>query len=71
MAVELSKVKKELDAITWNVNHLTDKMGMSQNMIMVLDAEMAHVLEKRDQSYQRIKMLRIKRDKGVLYLSLC
>lgn len=71
MAVELSEVKKELDAITWNMNHLTAKMGMIQNKIRVLDVEMAHILEKRDKSYERIKMLRRQRDKGVRSLSLC
>ncbi|CAA7015027.1 unnamed protein product [Microthlaspi erraticum] len=64
MAVELNEVRKEVDAITWNLNHLSDKMGKSQNKIKALDVEMAHVLEKRDRSYERIKMLRIRRDRG-------
>ncbi|CAA7029765.1 unnamed protein product [Microthlaspi erraticum] len=66
MAVELNEVRKEVDAITWNLNHLSDKMGKSQNKIKALDVEMAHVLHKRDRSYERIKMLRIRRDKGSL-----
>ncbi|EOA33180.1 hypothetical protein CARUB_v100133261mg [Capsella rubella] len=64
MAVELNEVKKELDAITWKINQLADKMGKSQNNIRILDLEMAHILEKRDKLYGRIKMLRIQRDKG-------
>lgn len=69
MAVELNEVKKELEAITWKINHLTDKMGKSQNNIRVFDVEMARILDKRDKSFVRIKMLRIQRDKGVRYLS--
>ncbi|ESQ48441.1 hypothetical protein EUTSA_v10020348mg [Eutrema salsugineum] len=64
MAVEMNEVKKDLDEITWKINLLSDKMGQIQNKIMVLDVEMALVLEKRDKSYERIKMLRIQRDKG-------
>ncbi|EFH46739.1 hypothetical protein ARALYDRAFT_493672 [Arabidopsis lyrata subsp. lyrata] len=64
MVVELNEVKNEVDAITWKINHLNDKMGKSQNNIRGLDVEMAHILEKRDRSYERIKMLRIQRDKG-------
>ncbi|CAN8270185.1 unnamed protein product [Cochlearia groenlandica] len=64
MAVELSEVKKELDAITWKINHLTDKTGKIGNNIKVLDVQMAHILDKRDKSFERIKMLRIQRDKG-------
>lgn len=65
MAVELNEVKKELDAITWKISHLNDKMGKSQSKIMVLEVEMTHILEKRDNCYERIQMLRIQRDKGV------
>ncbi|KAG7548195.1 hypothetical protein ISN44_As12g033980 [Arabidopsis suecica] len=64
MAVELNEVKNELDAITWKINYLNDKMGKSQNKIRGLDVEMANILEKRDRSYERIKMLRIQRDKA-------
>ncbi|XP_010502759.1 PREDICTED: proton pump-interactor 2 [Camelina sativa] len=64
IAVELYEVKKELDAITWNISQLSDKMGKLQNNIRMLDLEMAQLLEKRDKSYARIKMLRIQRDKG-------
>ncbi|CAD5323140.1 unnamed protein product [Arabidopsis thaliana] len=64
MAVELNEVKKELDAITWKINHLSDKVGKSQNNLRVLDVKKAHILEERDRSYERIKMLRIQRDKG-------
>jgi len=71
MAVELNEVKKELDAITWKINHLSDKVGKSQNNLRVLDVKKAHILEERDRSYERIKMLRIQRDKGVRYLSFC
>ncbi|CAN6810772.1 unnamed protein product [Brassica oleracea] len=64
MAVEMNEVKKELEAITWNINCLSDKLRQIQNKIMMLDVEMAHILELRDISYERIKMLRIQRDKG-------
>ncbi|KAJ4897999.1 Proton pump-interactor 2 [Raphanus sativus] len=64
MAVELNEVKKELEATTWNINRLSEKLGQIQNKMMMLDVEMAHVLELRDRSYERIKMLRIQRDKG-------
>ncbi|XP_010487352.1 PREDICTED: proton pump-interactor 2-like [Camelina sativa] len=64
IAVELYEVKKELDAITWNISQLSDKMGKIQNNIRMLNLEMALTLEKRDKSYARIKMLRIQRDKG-------
>ncbi|KAF8100303.1 hypothetical protein N665_0227s0035 [Sinapis alba] len=64
MSVELNEVKKELEAITWNINRLSEKLGQIQNKIMMLDVEMAHILELRDKSYERIKMLRIQRDKG-------
>nr|VDC81856.1 unnamed protein product [Brassica rapa] len=64
MAVEMNEVKKELEAITWNINCLSDKLRQIQNKIMMLDVEMAHILELRDRSYERIKMLRIQRDKG-------
>lgn len=72
MAVELNEVKKELEATTWNINRLSEKLGQIQNKMMMLDVEMAHVLELRDRSYERIKMLRIQRDKGVYkpFLSL-
>lgn len=40
-------------------------MGQIQNRIMALDVERAHILEQKDKSYERIKMLRIQRDKGV------
>lgn len=68
MAVEMNEVKKELEAITWNINFLSDKLRQIQNKIMMLDVEMAHILELRDRSYERIKMLRIQRDKGVKIL---
>lgn len=68
MAVEMNEVKKELEAITWNINCLSDKLRQIQNKIMMLDVEMAHILELRDRSYERIKMLRIQRDKGVKIL---
>ncbi|CAH8358236.1 unnamed protein product [Eruca vesicaria subsp. sativa] len=64
MAVEMNEVKKELEAITWNINCLSDKLGQIQNKIWGLDLEMAHILELRDKAYERIKMLRIQRDKG-------
>ncbi|KAJ0249270.1 Proton pump-interactor 2 [Hirschfeldia incana] len=64
MAVEMNEVKKELEAITWNINRLSEKLGQIQNKMMMLDVEMAHVLELRDKSYERIKMLRMQRDKG-------
>ncbi|KAL0676251.1 hypothetical protein Bca4012_004232 [Brassica carinata] len=64
MAVEMNEVKKELEAITWNINCSSDKLRQIQNKIMMLDVEMAHILELRDRSYERIKMLRIQRDKG-------
>ncbi|KAL0717241.1 hypothetical protein Bca4012_066563 [Brassica carinata] len=64
MAEEMNEVKKELEAITWNINGLTEKLGQIQNKIMMLDAEMARVLELRDKSYERIKTLRMQRDKG-------
>ncbi|CAN8269308.1 unnamed protein product [Cochlearia groenlandica] len=72
MAVELNEVKKEIDGITWKISHLSDKMGKIQNKIKVLDAEMAYIHEKRDKSYERIKMLRLQRDKGhcVMFLLL-
>ncbi|EFH61338.1 hypothetical protein ARALYDRAFT_478964 [Arabidopsis lyrata subsp. lyrata] len=63
-AVELYQVKKEHDAITWKINLLAEKMGKSRNKIKILDVELAHILEKRDRSYERIRMLRIQRDKG-------
>ncbi|CAH8293737.1 unnamed protein product [Eruca vesicaria subsp. sativa] len=62
MAVEMNEVKKELEAITWNIQELSDKMGQAQYKIMVLDAEMAYILEQRDKPYEKIKMLRIQRD---------
>ncbi|XP_010465483.1 PREDICTED: proton pump-interactor 2 [Camelina sativa] len=64
LAVELYEVKKELDAITWNISQVSDKMGKIQNNIQMLNLEIALILEKRDKSYARIKMLRIQRDKG-------
>uniref|UniRef100_A0A1J3DHL7 Proton pump-interactor 2 n=1 Tax=Noccaea caerulescens TaxID=107243 RepID=A0A1J3DHL7_NOCCA len=64
MAVELNEARKEFDAIAWNINLLSDKMGKIQNKIKVLDVEMARILDKRDRSYERIKMLRIRRDRG-------
>ncbi|KAG2309807.1 hypothetical protein Bca4012_085091 [Brassica carinata] len=64
MAVEMNEVKKELEAITWNIQQLSDKMGQIQNKMMVLDAEMEYILEQRDKSYDKIKMLRIQRDNG-------
>lgn len=72
MAVELNEVRKEFDAITWNINLLSDRMGKIQNKIKALDVEMARILDKRDRSYERIKMLRIRRDRGVnmIFLSL-
>jgi hypothetical protein len=39
-------------------------VGKSQNNLRVLDVKKAHILEERDRSYERIKMLRIQRDKG-------
>ena len=72
MAVEMNEVKKELEAIAWNIQQLSDKIGQTQNKVMVLEAEMSYILEQRDKSYERIKMLRIERDKGVkVLLSLC
>ncbi|KAF3587875.1 hypothetical protein F2Q69_00031546 [Brassica cretica] len=64
MAVEMNEVKKELEAIAWNIQQLRDKIGQIQNKVMVLDAEMSYILEQRDKSYEKIKMLRIQRDKG-------
>ncbi|CAA0405766.1 unnamed protein product [Arabidopsis thaliana] len=64
MALELNEVKNELDAITWKINDLSEKLWKSQNNIRVLDLEKAHILEQRDRFYARIKMLRIQRDKG-------
>ncbi|CAN7106921.1 unnamed protein product [Brassica rapa subsp. narinosa] len=64
MAVEMNEVKKELEAIAWNIQQLSDKVGQTQNKVMVLEAEMSYILEQRDKSYERIKMLRIERDKG-------
>nr|VDC72523.1 unnamed protein product [Brassica rapa] len=64
MAVEMNEVKKELEAIAWNIQQLSDKIGQTQNKVMVLEAEMSYILEQRDKSYERIKMLRIERDKG-------
>ncbi|KAF8083566.1 hypothetical protein N665_0765s0009 [Sinapis alba] len=61
---EVVSEEKELEAIRWNIQQLSDKVGQIQNKIMVLDAEMAYILEHRDKSYERIKMLRIQRDKG-------
>ena len=40
MAVEMNEVKKELEAIAWNIQQLSDKIGQIQNKVMVLDAEM-------------------------------
>ncbi|KAH0880751.1 hypothetical protein HID58_068145 [Brassica napus] len=64
MAVEMNELKKELEAIAWNNQQLSDKIGQIQNKVMVLDAEMSYILEQRDKSYEKIKMLRIQRDKG-------
>ncbi|CAH2053648.1 unnamed protein product [Thlaspi arvense] len=62
-AVELHGVKNDLDAITWNMSYLRDKVGKVQGKIRALGVELARVLEKRDKCYERIKMLRIQRDK--------
>lgn len=70
MAVEMNEVKKELEAIAWNIQQLSDKIGQIQNKVMVLDAEMSYILEQRDKSYEKIKMLRIQRDKGVRFFCL-
>lgn len=70
LAVEMNEVKKEAEAITRNIQQLNDKIGKIQNKIMVLDAEMGYILEQRDKSYDKIKMLRIQRDKGVKILFL-
>ncbi|XP_018486121.2 proton pump-interactor 2 isoform X2 [Raphanus sativus] len=64
LAVEMNEVKKEAEAITRNIQQLNDKIGKIQNKIMVLDAEMGYILEQRDKSFDKIKMLRIQRDKG-------
>ncbi|KAL1202478.1 Proton pump-interactor 2 [Cardamine amara subsp. amara] len=64
MAVELNEIKKEVDAITWKISHLNDQAEKSKNKIKDLEVEMAYIIEKRDRSYGRIKMLRIQRDKG-------
>lgn len=70
LAVEMNEVKKEAEAITRNIQQLNDKIGKIQNKIMVLDAEMGYILEQRDKSFDKIKMLRIQRDKGVKILFL-
>ncbi|XP_023632713.1 proton pump-interactor 2-like [Capsella rubella] len=64
LALELNEVKEELDAITWYIRDLEDQLGKSQSTMRYLDGEMTLILEKRDKSYERIKMLRLQRDKG-------
>ncbi|KAJ0264129.1 hypothetical protein HA466_0025360 [Hirschfeldia incana] len=66
MAVEMNEVKKELEANARNIQQLSDNIGQIQNKIMVLDAEMSYIIEQRDKSYDKIKMLRMQRDKGSL-----
>ncbi|ESQ30113.1 hypothetical protein EUTSA_v100115361mg, partial [Eutrema salsugineum] len=64
MDIEINEVKKEQEEVTGNNYSLSERLSEINMEMELLDAQMACVLDQRDKAFERIKLLRIHRDKG-------
>lgn len=64
------EIKKDQEVVTEKIKSLSERLSEIKMEIELLDAQMGCVLDQRDKAFERIKILRIQRDKGVRFLPL-
>ncbi|CAH2036544.1 unnamed protein product [Thlaspi arvense] len=64
MDMEVDEIKKEQEVVTGEIYSLSERLSENKMEIELLDVKMACVLDQRDKAFDRIKFLRIQRDKG-------
>lgn len=55
------------DVVTKKIKSLSERLSEISMEIELLDAQLSCVLDQRDKAFERIKVLRIQRDKGVRF----
>lgn len=65
---EYNAVGKDQEVVTKRIYSLSERLSEIKMEIELLDVQMACVLDQRDKAVERIKFLRIQRDKGVRFL---
>ncbi|EOA40348.1 hypothetical protein CARUB_v10009075mg [Capsella rubella] len=63
-ALEMDQVNKDQEVVTGKIYRLSERLSEIKMEIELLDIQMASVLDQRDKAVERIKILRIQRDKG-------
>lgn len=67
MTMEMNEVKKDQEVVTGKIYSLSERLSEIKMEIELLDVQMACVLDQRDKAVERIKILRMQRDKGVRF----
>lgn len=70
MTMELNEVKEQEEVISGEIYSLSERLREIKVEIELLDVQMACVLDQRDRAFERIRNLRLQRDKRVRFLPL-
>jgi len=70
MSMKINEVEKEQEVVRGRIYRLGERLSEIKMEIELLDVQMACVLNQRDKAVERIKFLRMQRDKGVRFFRI-